>query len=101
MSTRFGRVTLSAGFKTSETNMTGNLTNYDSGVIHAGTPISTYAQGSPESGKPFMPQVGVNWKLNQRDEAFADVAENARAFQAGGNGFGTSPWGTNQRASTR
>jgi iron complex outermembrane recepter protein len=89
-------LTLSAGFKTSETNITGNLTGFDSGVIHAGTAISSFAQGELQSGKAFMPQVGVNWKLNKMDEVFADVAENVRAFQAGGNGFGTSPWGTSQ-----
>ena len=27
---------------------------------------------------------------------FADGANNVRAFQAGGKGFGTSPWGTTQ-----
>jgi len=76
--------------------MTGNLTNHDSGVIVEGTPVSTYAQGSLESGKAFLPQVGVNWKLNHQNEVFADVAENVRAYQAGGNGFGNSPWGTTQ-----
>jgi iron complex outermembrane receptor protein len=89
-------VTLSAGFKTAETSTTGNISNYDSGVIHAGTALSSYAQGTLTSGKPFMPQVGVNWKLDKENEVFADVAENTRAFQTGGNGFATSPWGTSQ-----
>ena len=57
---------------------------------------ANYAQGKLTSGKPFLPQVGVNWKLGQGNEVFADVAENVRAFQAGGKGFGTSPWGTTQ-----
>ncbi len=89
-------LTLSAGFKTTNTTTTGNITNYDSGVMREGTPISTYAQGTLSSGKPFMPQVGVNWKLNKVNELFADVAENVRSFQTGGNGFATSPWGTSQ-----
>ena len=45
---------------------------------------------------PSSPQFGVNWKLHNGNEVFGDVAENVRAFQAGGNGFGTSPWGTTQ-----
>ena len=89
-------LTVSAGFKTAETNMTGNLSAFDTGVIKEGTAVSTYAQGSLESGKPFLPQVGANWKLNKKNEVFADVAENVRAYQAGGNGFGNSPWGTTQ-----
>jgi iron complex outermembrane recepter protein len=90
-------LTLSAGFKTTETNMTGNLTAFNTGANLKPTDVaSNYAQGSLTSGKPFMPQVGVNWKMNKTDELFADVAENTRAFQAGGNGFGTSPWGTSQ-----
>jgi iron complex outermembrane receptor protein len=91
-------VTLSAGFKTSETSSTGNITNYNNGVAAAneGTTLSDYAQGTLTSGKPFMPQAGVNWKLDKENEVFADVAENTRAFQTGGNDFGTSPWGTNQ-----
>jgi iron complex outermembrane receptor protein len=90
-------VTLSAGFKTSETNMNGMLTGYNQGVnLNPTDTASNYAQGSLQSGKAFLPQFGINWKLNQADELFADVAENTRAFQAGGNGFGTSPWGTTQ-----
>ena len=38
----------------------------------------------------------MDWKLNSTSEIFADTARNVRAFQAGGNGFGTSPWGTTQ-----
>jgi len=90
-------VTLSAGFKTSETYTTGTLVGFDIGVNLAPTDnASNYAQGKLTSGKPFLPQVGVNWKFGAHDEVFADVAENVRAFQAGGNGFGTSPWGTTQ-----
>lgn len=93
------KVSVSAGFKTSETYATGNLTEFNTGI-----PLSpglvpnaaNYAQGSLQSGKPFLPQVGANWKLNRNNEVFADVAENVRAFQMGGNGIATSPWGTTQ-----
>jgi len=90
-------ITLAAGFKTSETYTTGTLVGYDIGVNLAPTDNpANYAQGKLTSGKPFLPQVGVNWKINKQNEVFADVAENVRAFQAGGKGFGTSPWGTTQ-----
>jgi len=90
-------ITLAAGFKTSETYTTGTLVGYNVGVNLAPTDTAAnYAQGKLTSGKPFLPQVGVNWKLGAGNEVFADVAENVRAFQAGGKGFGTSPWGTTQ-----
>nr|WP_255550746.1 TonB-dependent receptor [Granulicella sp. dw_53] len=93
-------VSVSAGFKTTETNATGNLTASDTGILLKPTapkpPVSNYAQGSLESGKAFLPQIGVNWKLNTNNEIFADVAENVRAYQMGGNGIATSPWGTTQ-----
>lgn len=57
---------------------------------------ASYAQGSLGSGKPFLPQFGGDWKLNTRSEIFADAARNVRAYQAGGNGFATAPWGTTQ-----
>jgi iron complex outermembrane receptor protein len=90
-------ITLSAGFKTSETYTTGTLVAFDKGInLNPTDTASNYAQGKLNSGKGFLPQVGVNWKLNKSNEVFANVAENVRAFQAGGNGFGTSPWGTSQ-----
>ncbi len=96
------KVTLAAGFKTSETYTTGTLTGFDQGIdvvkIETGSTdkVTNYAQGKLTSGKPFLPQVGVNWTFSKGNEFFADVAENTRAFQTGGNGFGTSPWGTTQ-----
>lgn len=93
-------LTLSAGFKTAETNMTGNLLAFNTGLplLNPTASASSYAQGSLQSGKAFLPQFGVNWKLDKANELFADVAENVRAFQAGGPGFGNSPWGTKQAA---
>jgi iron complex outermembrane receptor protein len=90
-------ITVAAGFKTSETYTTGTLVGFDQGINLAPKDVvSNYAQGKLTSGKPFLPQVGVNYKFHKGDEVFADVAENVRAFQAGGNGFGTAPWGTTQ-----
>ena len=91
------KLLLQAGFKTSETYTTGTLTGFDEGINLAPTDsTANYAQGKLTSGKPFLPQVGIDWKLGQGNEVFADVAENTRSFQAGGKGFGTSPWGTTQ-----
>jgi iron complex outermembrane receptor protein len=81
--------TLTAGAKTINTWTTGKL-------AQASTAVGNYAQGGLYSGSKFLPQVGVNQKLFGRDEMFADVAKNMRAFMAGGPGMGTSPWGTNQ-----
>src|SRR5258708_5124221 len=91
-------VSLSAGFKTVETNMTGNLVAFNTGLsgLNPKASASNYAQGSLQSGKALLPQFGGNWKLSRADEIFADVADNVRAFQAGGPGVGKSPWGTSQ-----
>jgi iron complex outermembrane receptor protein len=90
-------VLLQAGFKTSETYTTGKLVGFDEGLnLNPTDNVSNYAQGKLTSGKPFLPQVGIDWKLTHANEVFADVAENTRSFQAGGNGFGTAPWGTTQ-----
>ena len=88
---------LQAGFKTSETYTTGTLTGFNEGLpLAPKDTTANYAQGKLTSGKPFLPQVGLDWKLSKENEIFGDVAENTRAFQAGGKGFGTSPWGTTQ-----
>lgn len=90
-------VTVAAGFKTVETNQTGKLLAFNTGVNLSPTATaSNFAQGSLESGSAFLPQFGVDWKIDNRDEVFANVAQNTRAFQTGGPGFGTSPWGTSQ-----
>ena len=88
---------LQAGFKTSETYTKGTLVGFDQGLpLAPNDTAANYAQGKLTSGKPFLPQVGVDYKLSGGNEIFGDVAENTRAFQAGGKGFGTSPWGTTQ-----
>jgi iron complex outermembrane recepter protein len=90
-------VTVAAGFKSVETNQTGKLIAFNTGVNLSPTSIaSNFAQGSLESGSAFLPQFGVDWKVDNRNEVFANVAQNTRAFQSGGPGFGTSPWGTSQ-----
>jgi iron complex outermembrane receptor protein len=90
-------VTVAAGFKTVETNQTGKLLAFNTGVNLSPTATaSNFAQGSLESGSGFLPQFGVDWKVDNRNEVFANVAQNIRAFQTGGPGFGTSPWGTSQ-----
>ena len=90
-------LTIQAGFKSSETYTTGNLVGYDQGLnLNPTDTPANYAQGKLTSGKPFLPQVGANYKFGHGNEVFGDVAENVRAFQAGGKGFGTSPWGTTQ-----
>ena len=91
------RVTLSAGFKSVETYQTGNLGTFNVGYGASSTATAAkYAQGKLESGSGFLPQIGADFKLNTKSEVFADVAKNTRAFQTGGPGFGTSPWGTSQ-----
>ena len=87
---------LSAGFKTEETTTDGELskTFQSSPVFVPGQ----YAQGKLTSGKPFLPQFGVNVKLDKNNEIFGDAAYNVRSYQPGGYGFGNSPWGTTQVA---
>jgi iron complex outermembrane receptor protein len=100
------KLVLSAGFKTAE-----NITDGELGTTFLANPpvmadpvlqaklgytAGEYAQGQLTSGKPFLPQVGANFKLNEGNEIFGDAAYNVRAYMPGGNGYGTSPWGTKQ-----
>ncbi len=90
------KLALSAGFKTVEMTTNGNLSN---AYLNTPAPFYTpgqYAQGKLNSGKPVLPQFGVNFKLNQGNEIFGDVAYNVRSYVPGGYGYGTSPWGTTQ-----
>ena len=90
------KVAFAAGFKTEETTTDGELskTFQSSPVFVPGQ----YAQGKLTSGKPFLPQFGVNVKLDKNNEVFGDAAYNVRSYQPGGYGFGNSPWGTTQVA---
>lgn len=91
------RFSATAGVKGITTHITGNLTGFNQGLNLSPTiTAASFAQGELSSGKNLLPQFGVDFKINSTSEVFADAARNARAFQAGGNGFGTSPWGTSQ-----
>jgi iron complex outermembrane recepter protein len=83
------RLTLTAGAKDANTWINGQL-------AQSWNDPSNYAQGTLYAGAPFLPQVGLNYKVGGKDEIFADVAKNLHTFEAGGNGFANSPWGTTQ-----
>jgi iron complex outermembrane recepter protein len=82
------QLTLEAGFKGTSTSIDGTLTS------GSGLP-----QGSVTASSPFLPQIGVNWRVTEDDEIFADVAKNMRTYTAGGPGFGASPFDTADQAS--
>ena len=88
------KLAVSGGFKIQETLTDGELSStFKSSPVYV---ANKYAQGSLTSGKPFLPQFGVNYKLDKYNEIFGDVAYNVRSYQPGGYGFGNSPWGTTQ-----
>ena len=90
------KLTIAAGFKTEETNTDGELSNAFKNTPAPFYTPGQYAQGALESGKPFLPQFGGNYKLDKNNEIFADAAYNVRSYVPGGYGFGNSPWGTTQ-----
>jgi len=100
------KLTLSAGFKTIESTTDGELsTTFRSNPpiladakLKAGLGyyVGEYAQGQLTSGKPILPQFGVDYKLDKHSEIFSDVAYNVRSYQPGGYGYGTSPWNSTQ-----
>ncbi|MFZ1084953.1 MAG: TonB-dependent receptor [Terracidiphilus sp.] len=100
------KLALSAGFKTAENTTDGELgtTFLANPPVMADPTLQTklgysageYAQGQLTSGKPFLPQFGANFKLNEGNEIFGDAAYNVRSYVPGGYGYGTSPWGTTQ-----
>jgi iron complex outermembrane receptor protein len=51
--------------------------------------------GSLTAEDDFLPQGGLNFKINEHNEVFADAAENIRAYRGVIKG-GTSPFDTNQ-----
>jgi iron complex outermembrane receptor protein len=78
-------LTISAGFKGTST------------AIHGKQVQGTgYASGDIDASSPFLPQIGINWKITPNDEVFADVAKNLRSFQAGGPGYGAAPFQMSQ-----
>lgn len=84
-------ITLSAGFKSVETNTNSKVAPY------LDNSSGSLAAGSLGSGNPFLPQFGANWKVNSRGEFFADGAHNVRAFVPSGPGQPVaSPWATTQ-----
>jgi iron complex outermembrane receptor protein len=84
-------ITLSAGFKTVETNTNSVVAPY------LDNSSGSLAAGSLGSGKPFLPQLGANWKVNSHSEFFADGANNVRSFVPSGPGQPVpSPWATTQ-----
>jgi iron complex outermembrane receptor protein len=88
------KLALSAGFKTMEMTTDGELSKTFQNTPAPFYTPGQYAQGKLTSGKPILPQVGANFKLNEGNEIFGDAAYNVRAYMPGGNGYGTSPWGT-------
>lgn len=68
------KVKVAFGFKSPTVNVTA--TNY----------AGTRAQGVIEAKKTFLPQIGVNYKLNDLQETFASYSQNVRAYQPGVNG---------------
>ncbi|OUJ15716.1 TonB-dependent receptor [Acetobacter sp. DsW_063] len=50
---------------------------------YQGTPLATaYPSGSLNSTNGFLPQVGVNYRINQNNELFADYARNMAAYDS-------------------
>jgi iron complex outermembrane receptor protein len=88
------KISLAAGFKSEETTTDGELSKtFESSPVFV---PGKYAVGQLTSGKPILPQIGVNFKLDKSDEVFGDVSYNVRSYVPGGYGYGTSPWGTTQ-----
>ncbi|HET9444843.1 MAG TPA: TonB-dependent receptor, partial [Steroidobacteraceae bacterium] len=61
----------------------------------ATTIVGDVKSGAIEADEPFLPQVGVNWRLGEEMEAFASVARNVRAFASSGT---SGPFSTNAAA---
>ena len=89
------KLSAEAGFKSVYSDLDGKLGTFDSPLL-LGSAASSFAQGSRNAGKPFLPQLGLNYKLDTKNELFADAAYNVRTYQAGAHGYGSSPWNTNQ-----
>jgi iron complex outermembrane receptor protein len=64
------RLTINAGFK--------SLTSTINGAVSVGR----YASGQLEAKDNFLPQGGVNFKIDTQNEVFASVSDNMRTFTA-------------------
>lgn len=64
---------------------------------HADTVVGAVKTGTIEADEPFLPQVGINWAINDSFEAFASAAKNVRAFASSGTSgpFSTTAAGFN------
>ena len=69
-----GRLTANFGFKSPRV------------TIDASDVVGTRAQGNITAKKTFLPQVGVDYKLDPATEIFASVTDNMRAYQPGVSG---------------
>lgn len=65
---------LNFGFKAMKVDIEGKPVVYDS---------SSVSRGELTTDKKFLPQVGLNYAVNDWSEIFADYSKNARAFNAG------------------
>jgi iron complex outermembrane receptor protein len=81
------RLTANFGFKSPHT-----ITSVKS---HDDTAANFLLNGSLTAEKSFLPQGGLNFKVDENNELFADAAENIRAYRGVVKG-GTSPFDTTQ-----
>ena len=54
--------------------------------INAANVTGTFAAGTLTAKKTFLPQIGVNYTLDDMNEVFADASQNMRAYQPGVGG---------------
>ena len=74
-----------AGFKSLEADSTADQT------------VGTLPSGKIKASDGFLPQTGVNFRINSSSEVFADYAKNMRAFQASNT---QGPFSTSQAGFT-
>lgn len=77
-----GRLNVDVGFKSPHTRTRTQAV------------LGGYANGELTAKKTLLPQLGVSYKLDDKDELFASYAQNIAAFQAGVSG----PFSTSQAA---
>ncbi|WP_162818090.1 TonB-dependent receptor [Aquirhabdus parva] len=81
------QLTVNFGFKTPRS--TTSIKSYND------TAASFRLNGSLTATKNFLPQAGINFKLNEHNELFADAAQNITAYRGVIKG-GASPFDTTQ-----